>query len=63
MKQKFAKLIDVKSIVTILLTAVFCVLAVRETISAEQVKDFADRGKITPEQYEEITGEKYENPK
>ena len=23
--------------------------------TAEQVKDFADRGKITPEQYEEIT--------
>lgn len=23
--------------------------------------DFADRGKITPEQYEEITGEKYES--
>ena len=36
MKQKFAKLIDVKSIVTILLTAVFCVLALRRTISAEQ---------------------------
>ena len=32
MKQKFAKLIDVKSIVTIL----FCVLALRRTISAEQ---------------------------
>jgi uncharacterized XkdX family phage protein len=29
--------------------------------TAEQVKDFADRGKITPEQYEEITGEKYES--
>lgn len=25
--------------------------------TAEQVKDFADRGKITPEQYEKITGE------
>ena len=36
MKQKFAKLIDVKSIVTILLTAVFCVLALRRTITAEQ---------------------------
>ena len=36
MKQKLAKLIDVKSIVTILLTAVFCVLALRRTISAEQ---------------------------
>lgn len=29
--------------------------------TAEQVKDFADRGKITPEQYEEITGQKYES--
>lgn len=29
--------------------------------TAEQVKDFADRGKITAEQYEEITGEKYES--
>lgn len=36
MKQKFAKLIDVKSIVTILLTAVFCVLAVKNDISSEQ---------------------------
>ncbi|UVX37127.1 MAG: hypothetical protein [Bacteriophage sp.] len=36
MKQKFAKLIDVKSIVTILLTAVFCVLAVKDDISSEQ---------------------------
>ena len=36
MKQKLSKLIDVKSIVTILLTAVFCVLALRRTISAEQ---------------------------
>jgi len=36
MKTKIAKLINVKSIVTILLTAVFCVLAVRGTISAEQ---------------------------
>ena len=36
MKQKLAKLIDVKSIVTILLTAVFCVLALRRTITAEQ---------------------------
>ena len=31
--------------------------------TVEQVKNFADRGKITPEQYEEITGKKYENPK
>lgn len=29
--------------------------------SAEQVKDFADRGKISPKQYEEITGQKYES--
>lgn len=36
MKQKLSKLIDVKSIVTILLTAVFCVLALKHTISAEQ---------------------------
>lgn len=36
MKQKFAKLIDVKSIVTILLTVVFCVLAVKDDISSEQ---------------------------
>ena len=36
MKQKFAKLIDVKSIVTILLTAVFCVLAVKNNVSSEQ---------------------------
>ena len=36
MKTKLAKLIDVKSIVTILLTAVFCVLALIHTISAEQ---------------------------
>lgn len=33
---KIAKLIDVKSIVTLCLTAVFCVLAVRQEISAEQ---------------------------
>lgn len=36
MKQKLSKLIDVKSIVTILLTVVFCVLALKHTISAEQ---------------------------
>lgn len=36
MKNRLAKLIDVKSIVTILLTAVFCVLALKHTISAEQ---------------------------
>lgn len=36
MKSKISKLINVKSIVTLLLTAVFCVLSVRGTISAEQ---------------------------
>lgn len=36
MKQKFAKLIDVKSIVTLLLTIVFCILSVRKDISSEQ---------------------------
>ncbi|MBO5449569.1 MAG: hypothetical protein J5994_09600 [Ruminococcus sp.] len=36
MKTKLSKLIDVKSLVTLLLTAVFCVLAVRGTVSAEQ---------------------------
>lgn len=36
MKNKLAKLIDVKSIVTLLLTTVFCVLALRRNISAEQ---------------------------
>ena len=36
MKNKLIKLIDVKSIVTILLTMVFCVLAIRRDISAEQ---------------------------
>lgn len=29
--------------------------------TTEQVKDFANRGKITPEEYEEITGQKYES--
>lgn len=29
--------------------------------TSEQVKDFADRGKITAAEYEEITGEKYDN--
>ena len=29
--------------------------------TAEQVKDFADRGKITAEEYEEITRQKYES--
>lgn len=36
MKERLAKLISVKSIVTILLTAVFCVLAVRGTVTGEQ---------------------------
>ena len=34
--QKITKLIDVKSIVTLCLTVVFCVLAYRHDISAEQ---------------------------
>ncbi|MEG1152251.1 MAG: hypothetical protein RSD67_05205, partial [Oscillospiraceae bacterium] len=34
--KKLAKLIDVKSIVTILLTAIFCVLALTSKISGEQ---------------------------
>lgn len=36
MKQKLAKLINVKSIVTLMLTVVFCILAVKQTISTEQ---------------------------
>lgn len=36
MLRKISKLIDVKSIVTLALTAVFCVLAIRRDISAEQ---------------------------
>ena len=36
MKEALTRLIKVKSIVTIMLTAVFCVLAWRGTISAEQ---------------------------
>jgi hypothetical protein len=36
MRQKLAKLIDVKSIVTLLLTIVFCILSVRKDISSEQ---------------------------
>lgn len=36
MKEKFAKLIDVKSIVTLLLTIIFCILAVTGVISGEQ---------------------------
>lgn len=36
MKERFAKLIDVKSIVTIALTGIFAYLAVRGTISGDQ---------------------------
>lgn len=36
MKQKLAKLIDVKSLVTLALTGVFCALAWRGTVSAGQ---------------------------
>lgn len=36
MKNKIAKLINVKSIVTLCLTAVFCVLAIKGKVSAEQ---------------------------
>ena len=35
MKQKFAKLIDVKSIVTLALTGLFCVLSIKGNISQE----------------------------
>ena len=37
MKEKLAKLIDVKSIITIILTIVFCVLAFKSVITGEQV--------------------------
>ena len=36
MKEKFAKLIDVKSIVTMMLTLVFCILALLGAISAQE---------------------------
>lgn len=36
MKDKIAKLIDVKSIVTIAITIVFCILALKQIISGEQ---------------------------
>ncbi len=36
MKERLIKLIDVKSIVTILLTGVFCTLAVKRIIDADQ---------------------------
>lgn len=35
MKERFSKLLTVKSIVTIALTIVFCVLAVRGTLSGQ----------------------------
>ena len=35
MKQKFAKLIDVKSLVTLALTGLFCALAIKGNISQE----------------------------
>ena len=34
--QKITKLIDVKSLVTLCLTAVFCVLSIKGKVSAEQ---------------------------
>ncbi|MGN0632875.1 MAG: hypothetical protein ACI4JW_03300 [Oscillospiraceae bacterium] len=36
MKNRLAKLINVKSIVTLMITIVFCVLAIRRQISADQ---------------------------
>lgn len=35
MREKIAKLIDVKSIITILLTGLFCALALKGTVSQE----------------------------
>lgn len=35
MREKISKLIDVKSLVTLALTAVFCVLAIRRDVSVE----------------------------
>ena len=37
MKERFAKLIDVKSIVTFVLTILFCVLAFKGVITGEHV--------------------------
>ena len=37
MKEKFAKLIDVKSIITLLLTILFCYLAMRQFIESQSV--------------------------
>ena len=39
MKERFAKLIDVKSIVTLLLTGTFIALAFMEIITGEQVNN------------------------
>ena len=36
MKERFSNLINVKTIVTIMLTIVFSILSIRETISGEQ---------------------------
>lgn len=36
MKERIAKMLDVKSIVTLILTLVFAVLSLKNTISAEQ---------------------------
>lgn len=36
MKERFAKLLAVKSLVTLALTIVFCVLAIRGTISGQE---------------------------
>lgn len=35
MKERFSKLLTVKSIVTILLTVVFCILSIRSTLPQE----------------------------
>lgn len=40
MKEKLAKLIDVKSIVTLLLTILFCVLSITATVSQELMTIF-----------------------
>ncbi len=37
MKERLAKLIDVKSIITFMLTVLFCILAFKEVITGEQV--------------------------
>ena len=36
MKEKLIKLIDVKSVVTILMTGVFCFLCIKREVSSEQ---------------------------